>query len=83
VINTVVNLSRAFCDPVRDHIRSCQRHLVITKITSPEVLFKIPKEFLKIAEYFSSTTLESGNISRCMGHHHSNIYFQRTNMTGL
>jgi hypothetical protein len=69
--------------PVHDHIRSCQRHLVnyLNNIAwSSKVLqySKFQRNF--IAEYFSSTTLESGKISRYMGHH-LNIYHQRTNMT--
>ena len=60
----VVNLSRAFCDP-RSYQNMSAASSKLLKITLPEV----QRFYFNSEEYFSSTTLESGNIFRCMGHH--------------
>ena len=55
--------------PVRDHINSCQRHLVNYLITSPEV-----RRFLYSKFKRNFTTLERENISRYMGHHSNTVF---------
>ena len=64
--------------PVRDHIRSCQQHLVnyLNNIArSSKVLLKMPKEFYNFRKwkYFQ---IHGPSFQY-------RIYHQRTNMTGL
>jgi hypothetical protein len=61
----VVNLSRAFCDP---RPRSYHIKSAASSITSPEVR----RFYSKFQRNF--TTLESGNISRYMGHQSNTVF---------